>query len=258
SSSAGKVHEVRPSTLCSAGEACTDSRCPDLHGDPHAAASGPGTSDAAAADPATAGGTRPGPGPEGLRAARVWIRRLYTDPVTGVLTQRDPRRRFFTDSMRALVVARDRSCRNRWCGAPIRTVDHIHRHADGGPTAVDNGRGLCERCNLARERPRALVPGPDHYLPAPPLLSAPPLVSAPQPPPAPPRSTLPAPQQPPAPPRSTLPAPQQPPAPPRSTLPAPPASRALPVRRGPGSARPDAGDRGDPGGDEEDPDHPRE
>lgn len=109
--------------------------------------------------------------PAGIaRAAKAWIRRLFTDPQTGVLTARDPRKRLFTGELRAFLVARDRTCRNTWCGAPIRTVDHIERHADGGLTTKDNGQGLCERCNLARERARHRAPEARDYRPPPPKL----------------------------------------------------------------------------------------
>lgn len=104
------------------------------------------------------------------RAAKVWLRRLYTDPVTGVLSGRDPRRRLFTGSLRQLVISRDRSCRNSWCGAPIRHIDHVQRHSDQGTTTDDNGRGLCARCNLAREKERHPTRPPTEYRPPPPLL----------------------------------------------------------------------------------------
>ncbi|WP_186364094.1 HNH endonuclease [Ornithinimicrobium sufpigmenti] len=103
-------------------------------------------------------------------AATVWVRRLYTDPVTGVLTDRDSRKRLFTGSLRAFLISRDQTCRNTWCGAPVRHIDHAQRHADHGPTDADNGRGLCARCNLARERPRQLDTPPATYRPPPPLL----------------------------------------------------------------------------------------
>ena len=106
----------------------------------------------------------------GAKAAKVWLRRLFTDPVSGVLTQRDPRRRLFNGSLRAFLIARDRTCRNAWCGAPIRHIDHITRHTDAGDTVEDNGRGLCAHCNLTRERPRHLDPPPETFRPPPPLL----------------------------------------------------------------------------------------
>lgn len=107
---------------------------------------------------------------QGARAATVWVRRLLTDPVTGQLTARDPRRRRFTGGLRSYLVARDRTCRNTWCGAPIRDIDHTLRARDGGSTTADNGRGLCQRCNLARERPRHLTPATITFRPPPPLL----------------------------------------------------------------------------------------
>lgn len=100
----------------------------------------------------------------------MWVRRLYTDPVTGVLRERDSRKRLFTGGLRAFLVARDQTCRNAWCGAPVRHIDHIRRHTDQGPTDPGNGRGLCARCNLARERPRQLDTPPATYRPPPPLL----------------------------------------------------------------------------------------
>lgn len=108
--------------------------------------------------------------PDTSSAATVWLRRLYADPVTGVLTVRDPRRRLFTGNLRATLVARGRYCANQWCGAPIRHVDHVRRRADGGETTEDNGRGLCARCNLAREHPRHSDPPPEAYLEPPPIL----------------------------------------------------------------------------------------
>jgi hypothetical protein len=32
-----------------------------------------------------------------------------------------------------------------------RHVDHPQRHADGGPTSIDNSQGLCEACNHAKD-----------------------------------------------------------------------------------------------------------
>lgn len=37
------------------------------------------------------------------------------------------------------------------CGAPIRHVDHVKPHAEGGPTSAANAQGLCVRCNLVKE-----------------------------------------------------------------------------------------------------------
>ncbi len=34
-----------------------------------------------------------------------------------------------------------------------RHTDHAEAHADGGPTSADNGQGLCEACNHAKQAP---------------------------------------------------------------------------------------------------------
>ncbi len=86
-----------------------------------------------------------------VHAAQVWLRRLYTDPSTGIITAGDRTRRLFPAHLRRLVVARDQWCRTPYCGAPIKHIDHAERHADGGSTTLDNAQGLCERCNQAKE-----------------------------------------------------------------------------------------------------------
>jgi hypothetical protein len=62
-------------------------------------------------------------------------------------------RRRFHGQLAHLISLRDRSCRDPYCDAPIRHLDHVHRRADGGPTTLANGRGLCERGNYTREMP---------------------------------------------------------------------------------------------------------
>lgn len=89
-----------------------------------------------------------------VRAAdKAWLRRLYTSPETGELVAMDSTRRAFAGRLRDLLVLRDGTCRTPWCDAPIRHVDHVRRAAEGGPTAVANGQGLCEHCNYAKESP---------------------------------------------------------------------------------------------------------
>jgi hypothetical protein len=83
--------------------------------------------------------------------ARAWVRRLYTHPVTGDLVAMDSRRREFPTALRQFLVLRDEVCRTPWCDAPIRHADHVRRAADGGETSADNGQGLCEACNQAKE-----------------------------------------------------------------------------------------------------------
>ena len=86
-------------------------------------------------------------------ADRTWLRRLYTRPGSGELVAADSERRAFTGRLRGLLVLRDQTCRNAWCDAPIRHVDHIRPHRDGGTTSRDNGQGLCEACNYLKETP---------------------------------------------------------------------------------------------------------
>lgn len=86
-------------------------------------------------------------------AAHVFLRRLFTDPVTGVIIDVDPRRRRFSGALARFLLYRDRQCRTPYCEAPIRHFDHIRPHAAGGPTTADNGHGTCERCNYVKEMP---------------------------------------------------------------------------------------------------------
>ena len=85
--------------------------------------------------------------------ARRWVRRLYTDPASGSLVHMDSRRRLFSGDVRRFILARDQQCRTPWCEAPVRHIDHVHRHADGGTTTPDNGVGVCERFNHVLELP---------------------------------------------------------------------------------------------------------
>lgn len=83
-----------------------------------------------------------------------WIRRLYRKPGAGELAAMDSHRRLFTDAQRRFIELRDQgTCRTPWCDAPIRQVDHVVSHNEGGHTQVDNGQGLCQACNLAKLGP---------------------------------------------------------------------------------------------------------
>jgi hypothetical protein len=84
---------------------------------------------------------------------RRWWRRLFTAPEGGPIVGGDPFRRRFDGFLQKLFMFRDRWCRDPFCEAPIRHLDHIHRHTDGGPTSYPNGRGVCERGNYVREMP---------------------------------------------------------------------------------------------------------
>ena len=80
-----------------------------------------------------------------------WFRRLFTQ--SGHLVGGDPKRRRYDGWLAQLIRLRDQTCRNPFCDAPIRHIDHIHRYQDGGPTTLANGRGVCEHCNHVRELP---------------------------------------------------------------------------------------------------------
>jgi hypothetical protein len=82
-----------------------------------------------------------------------WLRRLYTAPDTGELVALESRRRCFTAGQRRYVQLRDRTCRTPWCDAPIRHIDHLLPHADGGPTDVRNAAGSCAACNYNKDAP---------------------------------------------------------------------------------------------------------
>ena len=87
------------------------------------------------------------------------IRRVFTAPDTGELITMDSRARRFTGLLAAFVRLRDQTCRTPFCDAPIGQIDHIQRHADGGPTSACNAEGFCARCNYTKEHPDLRVTG---------------------------------------------------------------------------------------------------
>ncbi len=100
-------------------------------------------------------------------AEKAWLRRLYTTPDTGRLIGMDSHRRIFPAGLAKFIEVRDQFCRTPWCDAPIRHIDHAKPHHEHGPTSEDNGNGLCEQCNYARQAPDWQVrpePGPRHTL----------------------------------------------------------------------------------------------
>jgi Domain of unknown function (DUF222) len=86
-------------------------------------------------------------------AARAWVRRLLTDPVDGTVTGMDSRRRRFSGPLARFIRLRDQVCRDPYCDAPIRDLDHLHDYAAGGSTSAENGIGLCQRGNLVDQVP---------------------------------------------------------------------------------------------------------
>ena len=95
----------------------------------------------------------PEPEPVPEQPSLVSLRRLYLDPETGELTAMESKARAFPAGLARLIRTRDQTCRTPWCDAPIRHIDHIQPHAEGGPTSYTNGQGLCEACNQAKEAP---------------------------------------------------------------------------------------------------------
>ena len=83
--------------------------------------------------------------------ARTKVRRLFAD--TDHLVAMESTSRTFDGLLRQFIRLRDRRCRTPWCDAPIRHLDHITDSADGGPTSLHNGQGLCEACNYAKQDP---------------------------------------------------------------------------------------------------------
>jgi hypothetical protein len=91
------------------------------------------------------------------RGRKRW-RRLFTAPSntatgSGPIVGGDPTRRYFDGWLAKLIRLRDQTCRDPYCDAPIRHLDHIIRYTDGGPTILLNGRGTCERGNQVHEMP---------------------------------------------------------------------------------------------------------
>ncbi|WP_380166069.1 DUF222 domain-containing protein [Jannaschia sp. R86511] len=93
----------------------------------------------------------PGVGTGHQSEARVFLTRLITDRF-GALVAMESRARTAPRGLADLVRTRDGgTCRNPWCDAPVRHVDHVVPHAAGGPTSSRNSQGLCERCNYVRQ-----------------------------------------------------------------------------------------------------------
>ncbi|WP_433800334.1 DUF222 domain-containing protein [Actinomycetospora sp. CA-084318] len=85
---------------------------------------------------------------------RRWWRRLFAHPTHGGLVGGDPTRRLFDGFLAKLITWRDHGwCREAFCDAPIRHLDHIRGSKAGGPTSFRNGRGNCVRHNEDKELP---------------------------------------------------------------------------------------------------------
>ncbi len=97
---------------------------------------------------------------------RTWVRRLYRHPETHELIAMDSRRRCYPPAARSVPPPPRPVVPHPLVRRLIRHSDHANRVADGGPTHADDGQGLCESCNYAKEatgwyhQPR---PGPDGH-----------------------------------------------------------------------------------------------
>lgn len=74
-------------------------------------------------------------------------------PQPRVIVRGDQVKRRFDGWLTAMIRARGQRCRDPFCDAPIRHIDHVERHRDGGETSWENGRGVCARGNYVREMP---------------------------------------------------------------------------------------------------------
>ena len=87
------------------------------------------------------------------RAARVWVRRLYTSADGRDLVGMDSRRRLFGGLLRRMLVLRDDVCTTPWCDSLVVHADHTIPARDGGLTDFATGNGRCARCNYTKEAP---------------------------------------------------------------------------------------------------------
>ena len=83
----------------------------------------------------------------------MWLRRLYAHPTTRRAGDDGLRGGLVPNSLARFVRLRDQICRTPWCDAPIRHTDHPTRDDEGGATSAENGQGLCEACNYAKQAP---------------------------------------------------------------------------------------------------------
>ncbi|MFF2676871.1 DUF222 domain-containing protein [Arthrobacter koreensis] len=120
---------------------------------PPPAAAGRQESPPGAGDGAGAGAGAPASPPPDEQRTPVTLRRLYLDPVSGELTAMESKARAFPAGLARMIRTRDQTCRTPWCDAPIRHIDHIEPHTEGGRTSYTNGQGLCEACNQTKEAP---------------------------------------------------------------------------------------------------------
>lgn len=86
-------------------------------------------------------------------AQYAWLRRIFTDPIDGSITDCDQKRRRFDGPLRYLITTRDLTCRQPGCDLLITQLDHIRAHRHRGPTTLANGQGLCTRSHTLKHLP---------------------------------------------------------------------------------------------------------
>jgi hypothetical protein len=90
---------------------------------------------------------------QGIDADAAWLRMIYADP-KGRLLATTSKARFHPPGLADLLRVREQGiCATPWCDAPVRHIDHVTPHAEGGGTSLGNGQGLCARCNHAKQAP---------------------------------------------------------------------------------------------------------
>jgi hypothetical protein len=92
---------------------------------------------------------------------RVFLTRLLTDPF-GRLVGMESRARCAPPALAEFIRTRDgATCRTLYCDAPVRHIDHVTPHADGGATNAAELQGLCEACNYTKQQPGWIARPPD-------------------------------------------------------------------------------------------------
>jgi Domain of unknown function (DUF222) len=95
---------------------------------------------------------------------RKWWRRLFTAPSagkgkSGPIVGGDSSRRSFEGWLAHLIRLRyQETCRGPFCGAPIRHIDHITRHADDGPPATSTAAAPANAATTSARCPGGTSP----------------------------------------------------------------------------------------------------
>ena len=90
-----------------------------------------------------------------------WVRRLYASPETGELVAMDSKARRFEGALADYLRLRDQTCRTRYCDAPVRHLDHVKDHADGGADQRGQRAGALRDSATTPSRRPAGRPGRD-------------------------------------------------------------------------------------------------